>query len=126
MPILHVRSLPQKDPSQAKRALKVSALAIAEAYGCGPEQVWVTWQELDAGHYVEGENGVDVQPVSTHPPICELIVFEGKSPEVLEKVLLAAASSLSGALGIPGNIFIHLIEARSGRVIAGDGIVRRS
>ncbi len=124
MPILHVRGLPQKDPARVQRALKETCAKIAELYGCMPTQVWATWQEIEPGFYVEGPNAAESQPNSTHPPICELIVSEGKSPELIEKVLLSAAASLSGTLGIPGNIFIHLKEARFGQVVAGDGVLK--
>lgn len=125
MPILHVRSLPQKDKNKITPALKKTCVAISEAYGCHPHQVWSTWEEISPGHYIEGENEAREQPAETHPPICELICFEGKSEEEIEKVLTVAANTLSEALGISGNIFITYREAKSGRVIAGNGIVRK-
>ncbi len=96
-----------------------------DVYGCKPEQVWATWEEIKPGFFVEGANSVDQQPATTHPPVGELICFEGKSADVLEKVLIAAGTVLSRELGIPGNIFITYREAKSGQVIAGNGIIRR-
>lgn len=124
MPILNVRALPQKDPKRVEAALKKTCIAIAEAYGCNPENVWGTWHEIPPGFYVEGQNRADVQPEESHPPIGQLLCFEGKSLEVVEKVLLAASQTLSRELGIPGNIFISYEEAKSGFVIAGNGIIR--
>lgn len=126
MPILSIKALPQKNPRLAEQALKKTCLAIAEAYGCPPENVWGTWQELKPGFYVEGENRADLQPEQSHPPIGELLCFEGKAADVIEKVLLAAGQTLSRELGIPGNIFIRYEEAKSGMVIAGDGVIRLS
>src|SRR5688572_9310275 len=125
MPILHIRALPQKDPEKIQTALRETCLAIAKAYDCKPEQVWATWEELKPGFYFEGANPAVIQPEQTHPPIARLLCFEGKSPEVIEKVLMAAARTLSGVLGIPGNIFITYHEAQSGRVIASNGIIRK-
>jgi phenylpyruvate tautomerase PptA (4-oxalocrotonate tautomerase family) len=125
MPVLHVRALPQTHPERIENVLKETCMAIAEAYGCEPEQVWATWEEIKPGYYVEGRNSAPTQPDNTHPPIAQLICFEGKSANQIEKVLLVAAKILSEGLGIPNNIFMTYVEASSGRVIAGDGIVRK-
>ncbi|MBT3583333.1 MAG: hypothetical protein HN509_00385 [Halobacteriovoraceae bacterium] len=124
MPILSVKALPQIDSTKISLALKKTAVAISASYGCSPENVWATWEELRSEYYTEGNNSVEVQPLETHPPICQLLCFEGKSPEVIESVLLAAAETLSTELGISNNIFISYHEAKSGQVIAGNGIVR--
>lgn len=102
-----------------------AAAAVAAAYGCAASQVWVTWEEIAPGRYVEGPRPASLQPEGTHPPIVEVLCFEGKSPAVKEAVLTAAAKALTTALGIPGNVFITYREAKSGEVMAGDGIVRR-
>lgn len=125
MPVLHIRALPQKENVDIQSALKKTTVAISEAYGCDPKHVWATWQELSPGFYVEGSNNADIQPESTHPPIGELICFEGKSSEQIKKVLHAAAATLSKELGILDNIFITYREAKSGQVIAGNGVVRK-
>jgi phenylpyruvate tautomerase PptA (4-oxalocrotonate tautomerase family) len=125
MPILHVKALPQKDPSKVKTALKKTCLAIAEVYGCQPQHVWATWEEIQPGFYIEGENNPETQPAETHPPIAQLLCFEGKNPTEIEEVLTVAASTLSQYLELNGNVFITYHEARSGQVIAGDGIVRK-
>ena len=125
MPILHIRALPQKSPERVQPALKKTCAAIAEVYGCKPEQVWATWEEIKPGLYVEGVTDADTQPEFTHPPIAQLTCFEGKSSDDIERVLSVAASSLSNELGIGNNIFMTYIEAKSGQVIAGNGIVRK-
>ena len=124
MPILNVKALPQNNPERVQRALKKTCLAIAEVYGCKPEQVWATWEEINPGMYVEGENAANEQPEATHPPIGQLICFEGKSSEEIEKVLLAASATLSKELGLGNNIFMTYQEAKSGQVVAGNGVVR--
>src|SRR3712207_2001193 len=126
MPILSIKALPQRDHERVQAALKRTCTAIAESYGCKPEQVWATWETLEPGCYLEGDRPAYSQPETTHPPIARLTCFEGKSPEVIERVLKAAAQTLSQELGIPKNIFITYDEVLSGRVIAGDGIVRRT
>jgi phenylpyruvate tautomerase PptA (4-oxalocrotonate tautomerase family) len=124
MPILHVKALPQQKQFNISEVLKKTTLAISEAYGCAPQQVWATWEEIPPDHYVEGDISRDAQPETTHPPIAELICFEGKDASTIETVLSVAAKTLSEGLGIPNNIFIRYSEAKSGQVIAGNGIVR--
>jgi hypothetical protein len=100
-------------------------MPIAAAYGCQPEQVWGIWNEIRPRFYVEGNKDAETQPKKTHPPVGRLICYEGKDPETIERVLQTAASTLAESPGIPGNIFIMYDEAKSGEVIAGDGIVRK-
>ena len=124
MPVLQIHALPQKNPERIPKALKDTCAAIAEAYECPIEHVWATWVEIKPGLYVEGRNSADIQPDATHPPIAQLICFEGKSPQQVEKVLLVAAKTLSDGLGISNNIFMTYVEAKSGHVVAGDGLIR--
>lgn len=124
MPVLQIRALPQKLPGRIPTALQETCVAIAAAYGCRPEQVWATWEEIPRGFYVEGSHSAEIQPEGTHPPIAQLICFEGKSADEIEKVLLVGAKTLSAGLGIPGNVFMTYVEATSGKVVAGDAVVR--
>ena len=125
MPVLRIRALPQEDPSRVRDAMTATCLAIAEVYGCAPRQVWATWETIEPGFYVEGDIAADRQPRESHPPIATLTCFEGRSDEDIESLLSIAAKTLGDALGMPGNIFMEYHEAGSGRVIAGDGILRR-
>lgn len=125
MPILSIKALPQKDPTLIEPALKKTCLAIAEFYECSPSQVWATWEELRPGHYVEGSESPSLQPKETHPPIATLTCFEGSTPEQIERLLLLASETLSRELKIEDNIFIMYQEAKSGQVVAGNGVVRK-
>jgi len=124
MPILHIKALPQKDSSKIEGALKKACLAIADCYGCKPEHVWATWEELRTDWYVEGGLSVEVQPQKTHPPIVTLTCFEGGSSAKVEELLLLTSRALSEELGIDDNIFITYHEAKSGEVAAGNKIIK--
>lgn len=126
MTILEITALPQHAAIDIPDVLTKTSLAIAEAYECDPSHVWCTWQTIEAGHYVEGDFAPTHQPEFTHPPLARLTCFEGKSAEQIEKTLLAAAKTLGEGLGMPDNVFITYHEAKSGQVIAGNGIVRKS
>ncbi|MBI3558392.1 MAG: hypothetical protein HY074_19155, partial [Deltaproteobacteria bacterium] len=81
-----------------------------------PHAVWGTWQKLEAGCYCEGDSPNDMQPAGTHPPIVNLIAFEGASAERIEAVLTCVAEVLVRELQIDsGNVFITYNEARAGR-----------
>ena len=125
MPVLHVRALPQVDPSLVKPALKKTCLAIADICRCPPGQVWATWEEIRPGWYVEGTKSGTRQTLLTHPPICQLIGFEGKTSVEIEEILLVASKTLSAALNIGDNIYMTYLECKTGQVIAGNGIVRK-
>lgn len=126
MPVLELRGLPQREGVDVQAALKKTSAAIAEVYGCAPRQVWATWTVLKPEHYVEGDTAApQVQPEDSFPPLGRLICFEGRSDADIECILLAASETLSDALGIPGNVFITYDEAQSGRVVDGNGVVRK-
>jgi hypothetical protein len=98
---------------------------MARAWGCDLRHCWATWVEIAPGHYADGAALADTQPDGTHPPIADLICFEGGDAERIARTLEETGRALSEGLGIPGNIFIRYVEARSGEVIDGAGIVRR-
>lgn len=126
MPILSIKALPQSQSNESiKAAMKKTCAVISEVYGCKPEQVWATWEEIKPGFYVEGSTEADSQPDQTHPPIAELLCFEGKSEKQIEELLLLASKTLSEALHIGDNIFMTYREAKSGTVVAGNGVVRK-
>lgn len=125
MPVLHVRALPQRDPSLIKPALKKTCLAIADIYGCPPDQVWATWEEIRPGWYIEGTASAALQPALSHPALAQLICFEGKTAVEIEEILLVASTTLSAAMNFGDNIFMTYHEVQSGRVVAGNGILRK-
>jgi hypothetical protein len=126
MPLLQVRALPQKNPVRIPQALKKACAAIVSAYGCTPDEVWATYDEIRSGFYVEGQQSPAQQPVGTHPPLAELLCFEGKSQDVIEKTLVATAQALGEGFGLGKNVFVTYREVKSGQLIAGDIIVRKA
>ena len=105
MPILRIEALPQKPGVDLKKAMHRTCVELAKIYECKPEQVWAIWCPIQSGHFFEGENSEDIQPDQTHSPVVNLICFEGKSPEIIEKMLEVGSKVLSEELQIPGNIF---------------------
>lgn len=126
MPILKIQTLPLEDKKLRVIASEKMAKALAKEYGCDERQVWVLWQEIAPGSYFEGGSPGFELSKDTHPPICELTCFEGKSESEIKTLLEVTAKNLTEALNIPGNIFLTYREEKSGKVIAGNGVIRRS
>jgi hypothetical protein len=122
MPILRIEALPQKPKVDIQRALRRVCVELSKIYECKPEQVWATWRPIESGFFVEGENAAEFQQDGTHPPIANLICFEGKPPETIARMLEVGSKVLSEELGIPGNIFMYYTEARSGQVFTGGSV----
>jgi len=126
MPVLEVRALPQKPGVDRHAALKRVCTELAGALGERPSGTWGTWVELPPGAYVEGDDAPAVQPDSTHPPIVRVFAFEGRSPDLIEKMLTVVADTLATALQVePGNVFVVYEEGRSGRLYSGGSVVKK-
>lgn len=124
MPVLEISALPVATGVDVPEALSRVNHAIAGVYGCAPEQVWSLLTIVAPGHYAEGGNAAFAQPEETHPPVCRLTCFEGRTPDEIEHLLRTASRALGTAFGWGDNVFITYHEARAGQVIAGNGVVR--
>ena len=126
MPIVEIQALPQPSHVDPRAAVKAVAQAVAEAMGLPARQVWAAWRTIESGHYVEGDVAADAQPRGTHPPIVNVIAFQGRPEEMIERVLTAVADTLTRQLDLePGAPFVVYTEVKSGRVYTG-GAVRRA
>jgi hypothetical protein len=102
------------------------ATALAGLLGERPEDTWATWEQLEPGCYAEGAATPDEQPRATHPPLVSIVAFEGRPPELVERMLVCVAETLARELELePGNVFVRYEEALSGRVYDGGKVVRR-
>lgn len=127
MPVIHVRALPQKEGIDPTRALQALCPEVARTLGLRERQVFGTWETIHPSRYAEGDVLAERQPDATHPPIVELVAFEGRAPELIESAILAIARVLSRELQIEaGNLFITYREARSGQIFTGGQIKRRA
>lgn len=117
MPVIEIRALPQKAGVDRAAAMSRACEALAAAAGVRPGAMWATWAELDPALYVEFDARVAVQPDESHPPLVEIVAFEGRSPETIEAMIVAVAQALGAGLRIPPeNLFITYREAARGRL----------
>ncbi len=127
MPVIQIHALPQKADADISKTLKRLTTELAPIMGVKTSSVWATWNPIAPGQFAEGETTADRQPDSTHPPIVNLIAFEGRTPETIETALTRIAEILAAELKLaPGNAFITYTEAGSGRVFTGGKVRKRT
>jgi phenylpyruvate tautomerase PptA (4-oxalocrotonate tautomerase family) len=123
MPIVTIRALPQPDLDVGSVLVTV-ARELAGLLGAEPRDVWVTWDEIPAGRYCEGDETPAVQPAGSHPPLVELAAFEGRPPELVARMLDLVADVVGRELGLePGNVLVHYREDVAGRLSWGGSVV---
>jgi phenylpyruvate tautomerase PptA (4-oxalocrotonate tautomerase family) len=126
MPVVRIRALPQPDGVDVVAVLGRVSVALADLLGERPAGTWATWDTIEPGRYAEGEDAPPEQPRATHPPLVSVLAFEGRAPELVERMLVCVAETLAAELELePGNVFVTYEEARSGRLYTGGQVVRR-
>ncbi len=120
MPVIQIKSLPQDNGIDTRVILKKICCRVADDLKVPKHQVWGTWEILASGNYVEGDSAPPLQPKATHPPIVNVIAFEGRSQNQINGMLRVIADELCQELKMnSGNAFITFTEAHSGRVYTG-------
>jgi phenylpyruvate tautomerase PptA (4-oxalocrotonate tautomerase family) len=124
MPVVSISALPQRGGRPPEQVLAAVTHALAELLGEQPSGTWATWHEIPAGRYVEGGDAPAFQPAATHPPLVEVVAFEGRPPDVVERMLETVAEVLARELDLePGNVFVRYVEATAGRLYTGGSVV---
>jgi hypothetical protein len=123
MPVIQINALPQKPGVDPQAVMKSLCRSLAAVMGLKEKQIWATWETIQPGMFVEGSVAALVQPEATHPPVVNLIAFEGRPKELINRMLECVAQTLSEGLGIErGNVFLTYTEATSGRLYTGGEI----
>ncbi len=126
MPVVRIRALPQPDSVDVPAVLSAVTRELASLLEEHPSGSWATWETIRPGRYAEGSEVPELQPRETHPPLVTVTAFEGRDPELVERMLTTVAEALVRELGLSeGNVFATYDEVRSGRVYSGGRILRR-
>ena len=126
MPVVRISALPQPRGADPERALAAVTHALADLLGEEPSGNWATWTEIPPGRYVEAADAPALQPPATHPPLVDVIAFEGRPPDLVERMLTTVAEVLERELRLErGNVFVRYVEAKDGRLYTGGSVVRR-
>ncbi|HEU0337126.1 MAG TPA: hypothetical protein VFR43_11260 [Gaiellaceae bacterium] len=120
MPVIEVSALPQRDEADTAAAAAAVTEAAAALLGEEPRGTWVVWRTIEPGLYAEGDLAPAVQPPATHPPLVEVVAYEERPPELVERILVAVAETLARELRLErGNVFVRWVEATAGRLHTG-------
>lgn len=120
MPIVEIRALPQEPPVDVPSVLARVCKDLAATAGCREREVWATWETLPAGTFFEADVGAQSQPHDTHPPMVRILAMEGRTPDMIAKMLESVSNSLAATLRIDAdNVFARYEELRLGRVAWG-------
>jgi phenylpyruvate tautomerase PptA (4-oxalocrotonate tautomerase family) len=127
MPVIDISALPQREGVDAAAASAALTEAVAAVLGDEPRGTWVVWRTIEPGLYVEGDDAPPVQPAATHPPLVEVIAYEGRPPELVERLLVTVADTLARELRLEhGNVFVRWVEATAGRLYTGGGVAGKA
>ena len=120
VPVIEVTALPQADGVDVSATAAAVTRTVAGALGEEPRGTCVVWRTVDARGYSEGGDAPAVQPAATHPPLVEVIAYEGRPADLIGRILVAVADTLAGELRLDaGNVFVRWIEAAPGRLYTG-------
>jgi hypothetical protein len=126
VPVVRIQALPQPDSVDVTRVLTAVTTELAALLEEHPSGSWATWDTIRPGRYAEGSTAPERQPRDTHPPLVTVTAFEGRAPELVERILTTVAETLVRELGLEqGNVFATYDEAASGRVYSGGHVLRR-
>src|SRR6478672_6525131 len=100
MPVIEIKSLPANASTDVSETLKSLCTEVAREMDLPARTVWATWETLEPGGYAEGSSAPQSQPEDTHGPLVNIIAFEGRTPEMIERVLHRTASVLTREMGL--------------------------
>jgi phenylpyruvate tautomerase PptA (4-oxalocrotonate tautomerase family) len=125
MPLIEIKSLPPRSGADPSAALKNATWEVSKVLGVAPEKIRAVWVALEPGHYADAATLADASQSGTHPPVVHLSCFEGRPPELIEKVVRAVADSVGRDLKVaPGNVWVYYEELKAGRLFV-DGAIKR-
>ena len=125
MPIIQIKALPQKSGLDINKILKTLTAEVSKATKIPLNNLWATWETLTSQLYIEGETSSSLQPFNSHPPLVNVISFEGKSIDIQEAIMTTVGRVLTRELQIDqGNCFIVYDEVKAGKVFVGGEILR--
>ena len=125
MPFVDIRSLPFKSDLEIGDVVMKIAAALAKTIELPSKEVCATWTFIEPNHYAHGEALASSQGQLSHPPLVDLLAFQGRPPHIVEEMLRVVAFEVSQAAKVPiENVFVNYREATKGRVFSEGDIVK--
>ncbi|MEZ4741038.1 MAG: hypothetical protein R3B45_01080 [Bdellovibrionota bacterium] len=123
MPLIEINALPQDKKVNISNIVTCMTAKISEVLDIPRQAIYCTWNTLETDCYAHGEHLKNLQPENSHPPIVNLTMYEGRSPDLIEKTITAIAEELKIGLNQKDfNAFITYHEAKSGTIFVGGRI----
>ena len=117
MPLLMIHSLPPIDLDAIPRMLADVRDSGARALKCSPSNIWVMFNPVAPGCYVQGETPASVPQQDTHPPVVIARAQAGRQPAEREAFVSSVAAAVGRGLCVPpANVWIYYEEMRSADV----------
>ncbi len=115
MPLLIIHSLPPADPGTIPQLIVDVRDAGARALGCPKSNIWVVFQPIAPGHYVQGEGAPARAPQpDSHPPCIILRAQVGRTQAERSALVSAVAAAVGRGLSVPAeNVWVYYEEMRS-------------
>jgi phenylpyruvate tautomerase PptA (4-oxalocrotonate tautomerase family) len=113
VPLLIIHSLPPADPDIVPQMLAELRDEGARAFRCSPNNIWVMFNAIPPGAYVQGLLPASSPQEASHPPCVIIRVQSGRGPEERDALVRATAAVLGRRLSVPiENVWIHYQEMR--------------
>lgn len=83
------------------------------ALGCSPDNIWVIFNAIPPGSYVQGPRPASAPEATSHPP-CVIVRAQAGRTAPEREALVAAVAAAGRGLSIPAdNVWIYYDEMRS-------------
>ena len=113
MPLIIIHSLPPSDPEVVSQMLTEVRDSGARAFDCSPNNIWVMFNAIPVGSYVQGLVPASAPCATSHPPCVIIRVQSGRGPREREALVKATATVIGQRLSVPAdNVWIHSQEMR--------------
>ena len=118
MPIIEISALAPAEPLDVPKALARVTTSVAAFLREEPRGTWAVFRPIAPGHFAEGDDAPDVQPVGTHPALVR--VFASRPPDEIQALLEVVGRAVVEAFGLEeGNVFVRLEPADPDRMFWG-------
>lgn len=117
MPIIRITSLALSEKFDMKQIMQALSSGISRDVRIEQAQLSITWQTIEANHYISMGEVVETQPSHSHPILVELLMPDVLSKDLSEKIMHSLAHRLGKELNFPvSNIYIYERQLSSAQV----------
>ena len=111
MPLVTINFFPPDDPKVITTMLEDIRDSGSKTLGCSPDNIWVIFQPVKSGYYIQGNEVTTQARETTHPPVVIIRAQSGRSPTEREKFAESVAAAVGRGLSVKSkNVWIHYQE----------------